>query len=95
MDIKNKIIKSEPAEWKKFKFLQTDKFKQFPEEDKQKLRKSIIENNFIEAFKIWEDKKTIYCLDGFHRILIFEELEAEGIKIPEKLQSDWFQKYYQ
>lgn len=91
MQIRNKILKVEPLNWRAFKFIQTDRFKHFPEELATRLRESMVRNNFIETFKVWQDKKDIYCLDGFHRCMILRELEGQGYEIPEKLPCEFIE----
>lgn len=88
--IKDRILKTEKTDWRKFKFLQSFEFKEITERQKQKLKNSILRNNFVETFKVWQDGKDIYCLDGFHRInYAFKELEEEGEKIPDKLTANF------
>lgn len=82
MEIKNRIIKTELIEWKILQFIQQENFKELPDEAMQKLKQSIISNDFIETFKVWQHGSTTYCLDGFHRCKAFRELETEGYKIP-------------
>lgn len=87
--ITDKIIKSEMVKWKDFEFLQSKNFKELTEDAYNKLKQSIIKNHSIQSFKVWQDGKTIYCLDGYHRCLILRELENEGYKIPEKLRAEF------
>lgn len=89
MEIKNRILRTEPTDWRKFKFLQTDRFKEFPDELRNRLRESIVRNHFLETFKVWQDGKDIFCLDGFHRCLILKELEASGYKVPARLPAEF------
>lgn len=91
MDITNRILKQGLEDWKKFKFLQSDKLKEFPLKNRIKLKNSILQNNFVQSFKIWEHENVLYCLDGYHRILILKELEEEGKKIPKLLPVDYLQ----
>lgn len=94
IEIKNKILKSELVEWKKLKFIQSESFKKLKADTFAKLKQSLIENNFIESFKVWEHDKIIYCLDGYHRIKAFKDIEKYGhrgnfYKIPKKFQADF------
>jgi DNA modification methylase len=89
MDIKNRIIKSELVSWKKFEFIQSDSFKKLSQEAYSKLKESIIKNNFIESFKLWRSGKKLYCLDGYHRILVLKDLISEGYKVPDKFRADF------
>lgn len=89
IEIKNRIIKTELVSWKDFLFIQYKSFKNITAEDMQRLKNSIIKNDFIETFKIWQNGKELYCLDGFHRCKAFEELAKEGYKIPAKFPADF------
>ena len=94
IEIKNKIIKNELVEWKKFLFIQKDNLKRFKPETFEKLKESIIENNFIQEFKVWQQGEQIYCLDGYHRIKALEEIERLGhrgkfYKIPAKFPASF------
>jgi hypothetical protein len=91
MNIKNKILKTEPAAWRSFKFIQTDKLKRFPPELEARLRESIIANDFVMSFKVWAHKRELYCLDGFHRCLILKQLEERGYKVPELLPAEFIE----
>lgn len=85
MIITNKILRTEQVNWRNFAFLQPDNFKKMDDEPKQKLRQSILSNDFVQTFYIWESNDTHYCLDGYHRCQVLRELEAEGHTIPELL----------
>ena len=89
MEIKNRILKIEPVEWRQFKFIQTARFKHFPPDMESRLRESIIANHFLETFKVWEHKGEIYCLDGYHRCLILRQLEERGYVVPDKLPGEF------
>lgn len=89
MEIKSRVIKSEGVEWKKLKFIQADNFKELSKEAYEKLKSSITNNQFIESFKVWQKGKVLYCLDGFHRVRVLKELEAEGWKVPETFTADF------
>lgn len=83
MDIK--ILKYEYVEWEKLKSLQPDDFKNISEIQLNKLKKSIRNNGFKSPFFVWENKKTIWTLDGHTRIPILKLLKNEGEIIPDKL----------
>jgi hypothetical protein len=59
-EIKNRIVKSEDVEWKKLKYIQSDNFKELSKEAYQRLRASIVNNQFIESFKVWQKGKELY-----------------------------------
>lgn len=90
-EITNKIINSGKVNWRTFQFLQPNNFKDLSKESYQKLRKSIIDNNFVESFKIWQKNGSLYCLDGFHRCHILKELEKEGYKVPKLMPADFLE----
>ena len=88
MELKSRIIGSEQVEWKKLVWLQGDGFKEIFRDDLDKLKKSISENGFIQAFNVWIDKISgiYYILDGHHRKKAIEELCDEGkLVIPNRL----------
>jgi hypothetical protein len=91
MEIKNKVLKVEPVEWRKFKFLQSARFKHIPPELETKLRESMIGNNFVQSFKVWKGKDGLYCLDGYHRCLILKQLAERGYSVPDKLPGEFIQ----
>lgn len=82
--IKDKIIKSEKIEWKKLKQLQSDNFKEMTKSEYDALKNSIVKNDFVESFKVWENDNNIYVLDGVHRTKMLRELEKEGHEVPER-----------
>lgn len=91
MKIQNRIIKSEDVEWKKLKFIQADNFKELTKEAYEKLKNSILTNQFVESFKVWQNGNNLYCLDGFHRIKVLKELLKEGDYIPGRLRADFIE----
>jgi len=88
-NIKNKILKTELVNWQELSFLQNNNFKELKKDDWQKLRNSIIKNNFVQVFNVWQDGEKLYCLDGYHRIKVLNELKKEGYNIPEKLPANF------
>ncbi len=82
--LKSRVLKTELIDWRELQFIQQDNFKELPKEAKDKLKDSILANNFTQPFYVWQDDLTgiIYCLDGKHRTIILEELSAEGYDIP-------------
>jgi len=75
----------EEVEWRKLKWLQTPGLKEIDKQLLNKLKQSLIKNNFIQAFNIWKEQNNIWILDGHHRKMAMEELENEGYIIPNKL----------
>lgn len=78
-----RIIKTENINWLELEFIQQDNFKELLPEARQALKASIIADDFIQPFYIWEDETTKrYCLDGKHRVLLLQELVNEGYNVP-------------
>ena len=89
--IEDKIIKTGKVKWRRFKFLQKESFKEITKKQMDKLKASILNNDFIETFKVWEHDGKVYCLDGYHRCLALSELAAEGYQVPEEFTANFVQ----
>jgi len=89
LEIANKIIKSELIDWRNLEWLQ-GKLKAIPENSLKKLKQSLINNSFVQPFNVWDNGK-LWILDGHHRKLAMEQLEAEGYTIPDKLPANFVQ----
>ncbi len=85
--LKSKVLYTKYLQWRQMKFIQQDDFKSLPQAAKEKLKASLVANQFTQPFYVWQDPsdQTIYCLDGRHRTLVLEELIAEGHDIPDDL----------
>lgn len=85
--LQSSVIKTEPIAWRSLQFLQQDNFKDLSDTSKQKLKTSLLANQFSQPFYVWQDPKTdtLYCLDGKHRSMILEEFITEGVNVPEQL----------
>ena len=83
------VLKTAPVKWQELEFLQSANFKDLTPEGFDKLKTSILQNDFCETFKVWENGKKIYCLDGFHRCKALESLKADGYAIPEEFQASF------
>ncbi|HXR84316.1 MAG TPA: hypothetical protein VN722_08410 [Hanamia sp.] len=83
----SRVIKTELIEWRKLKFIQQETFKEFGSEAKNKLKTSILSNQFTQPFYVWQEPSTgdIFCLDGKHRTNILEILVQEGNYVPDLL----------
>ncbi len=85
-EIKSKVTKIESVKWQELKQLQTDNFKELTKENYEKLKASLINNNFVMAFTIWEDKAGAkYIIDGVHRFKTLQLLKKENYKVPDNL----------
>lgn len=82
--LESRVLKTELVNWREFKFIQQDNFKELSQEDRSKLKASILANNFTQPFYVWQeiDSGTYFCLDGRHRVLMLLELLSEGYDIP-------------
>ncbi len=88
MPIENKRIeKYANIEWKKCHWLQPENFKSRLKSDINRLKRSLIENDFIMPFFVSEkiEKEKVYILDGHGRKEALEQLQKEGHSIPDKL----------
>jgi hypothetical protein len=91
MKIENKIIKTELVEWKKLIPLQPKNFKDLSKVNYEKLKHSIINNNFVMTFTVWESNNEIFIIDGVHRFKVLSLLESENFDIPEKLPATFIE----
>lgn len=89
----SKVIETKLINWKELRFLQEDTFKELSAEIKEKLKASILSNNFAQPFYVWECKEDglIYCLDGKHRTIILHDLIADGVEVPDMLPATFIE----
>lgn len=82
--IKSKILKTENVNWRELINLQPDSFKELSVDAYNKLKKSILNNDFVTPFVVWEDSKTkeIFLIDGVHRVKVLNQLAEEGHAVP-------------
>ncbi|MFA7360790.1 MAG: ParB N-terminal domain-containing protein [Candidatus Kapaibacterium sp.] len=86
----NRIISQRPIKWRELEWFQTDSLKDLSEENLEKLKNSLKQNNFVQPFNVWIDKKKkVWILDGVHRAKAMKQLEEEGIKIPDMLPANF------
>lgn len=85
MDIKNRILKTELVKWRELVPLQPKNFKELSTDNYNKLKQSIINNNFVMSFTVWDSGKELFIIDGVHRYKVLDLLENEGFNIPDKL----------
>lgn len=82
----SRVLKIEDIDWSSLKFIQNDNLKEINSEAKAALKKSVIENNFVQPFYVWQDEDVYYCLDGKHRVDVLRELKhQDAISVPDKL----------
>lgn len=88
--VESRVLKMDMVNWRAMDFIQHEQFKEWSEADKHKLKASILSENFIEPFNVWEDENgKIWCLDGKHRNIMLEELVEEGFNIPYQLPANF------
>ncbi|KAF0193952.1 MAG: hypothetical protein FD166_3618 [Bacteroidetes bacterium] len=82
--LSSRVLKTENVNWRDFKFIQQEGFKDLESDAAHRLKASILTNNFTQPFYVWEDQDngTIFCLDGKHRTLMLEALIKEGYNVP-------------
>ena len=86
-----KILKHEKIRWREAKWIQPEDFKEIKPESLEKLKKSIKNNGFIQPFNVWENDGKINILDGHHRKMALEQLECEGVDIPDLLNANFIE----
>lgn len=82
----SRILYTKFINWKGLQFIQQNEFKDLTDVDRAKLKQSLVQNQFVEPFYVWESPDGIlYCLDGKHRSILLQELIADGVQVPEHL----------
>lgn len=91
--LKSRVIKTALVNWRELQFIQQNDFKDLLPEAAQKLKASIVANNFTQPFYVWQEETTgiIFCLDGKHRTKMLEELMTEGYDVPYLLPATFIQ----
>ena len=89
MDITNRIVKTEPIEWRGLTWLQNSSLKEMTKDSFERLKTSLKKNMFIMPFNCWQNGKKTYILDGHHRQKALEALEKEGASIPDFLPANF------
>ncbi len=89
MNVSNRIYKSELVEWRLIKDLQPELVKNTY--NISYLRESILKYGVSKAFDVCEIDGEIYFMDGHTRSNMFETLESEGVRIPDKLMCNFCQ----
>jgi len=89
-DLENMVISHRLVKWRSLEWLQNENLKEITEESLEKLKSSLVNNNFIQPFNVWQDAgKKIWILDGHHRQKAMQLLETEGVKIPDKVPANF------
>jgi hypothetical protein len=91
-EIKSKVVALRLVKWRSLDWLQTENLKEISPEDLEKIKNSLVNNNFVQPFTIWKDKSgKEWILDGRTRKIAMSELEKDGIKIPDKLPANFIE----
>jgi len=86
----NRITSQKLIKWRELEWFQSDSLKDLSEENLIKLKNSLMQNNFVQPFNVWIDKKKkVWILDGVHRAKAMKQLETEGVTIPEMLPANF------
>ncbi|VVC76018.1 hypothetical protein AQUSIP_13190 [Aquicella siphonis] len=89
-EIKNLIKRQELLDWRKLKPFQPQNLKVLTKENYDRLRNSLLKNNFIAGFHVWAEtdgtgKTEYWILDGHHRKYVLDDLAREGYTLPATL----------
>lgn len=88
-EIKNRVIKQDFINWREMEWIQGD-LKDITHKQLDKLIHSIMTEDIIKAFHVWENDNKLYCLDGNHLRKALEEIENRKLaSIPDKLKADF------
>ncbi|MBL0235025.1 MAG: site-specific DNA-methyltransferase [Chitinophagaceae bacterium] len=85
--ISSRILKAKKIKWEDLQFIQQEDFKEWIDTGDLKLVQSLLKYNFIDPFKVWENKGVIYCLDGYHRCADLKKIKESGVNVPELLDA--------
>lgn len=83
--VQSRVLKTRSIDWTRLEFLQKPDFKEWIDSGDEKLCNSLIRYQFIDPFKVWENRGKLYCLDGYHRVQDLKKLQERGINVPAKL----------
>lgn len=83
----SRVIETKLLNWKEFQFIQPEGFKDLSAQASDKLKKSVLDNQFVQPFYVWIEPGTgiQFCLDGYHRVGALNQLQSEGVDIPAML----------
>jgi DNA modification methylase len=79
------------VEWRSLEWLQNPNLKEMTKESFQRLKNSLKKNNFIMPFNVWQNNGKTWILDGHHRKRALEEIEKEGVEIPQELPANFIE----
>lgn len=87
--IKNKILKSEPIKWRETEWFQPEGLKKTTPALINKLKLSLKKNGFASPFYIWQKNGKNFIIDGCYRKKALDELDSEGVEIPDELPANY------
>lgn len=78
-ELRSRILGLEMIDWKAMEFIQSDNFKVSTDEQYQKVVSSLVNNQFVAPFYVWQDKAgKHWCVDGKRRDTVLRRIEEEG-----------------
>ena len=83
--IKNRIKQLIEVDWQNLKAIQPEDVK--IQNNLEALKASLKKHGFSLPFAVWIDGADIYTIDGHTRKKALQELQAEGVEIPDKLKA--------
>lgn len=83
--IKNRIKQLIEVDWQNLKAIQPEDVK--IQNNLDALKASLKKHGFSLPFAVWVDGTDIYTIDGHTRKKALQELQAEGVEIPDKLKA--------
>ncbi len=80
--VRSRVLKTEPINWRTARWLQNESLKDIDQASMDKLKVSMVKNNFVMPFNVWqEDESTIWILDGHHRQKALDDIIKNGVLI--------------
>lgn len=90
--VRSRVLKTEHIAWQDAKWLQNENLKAISEDGLQRLKNSIVSNDFVMPFNVWQDEnEVIWILDGHHREKALRSLVAEGVPVPAMLPATFIE----
>ena len=83
--MRSRVIETRQIQWREADWLQNETLKKLDERSLAKLKQSLLDNQFVMPFHVWQDGEAIWILDGHHRQQALHALEADGIEVPAEL----------
>lgn len=90
--VRSRVLKTEHIAWQDAKWLQNENLKAISEDGLQRLKNSIVSNDFVMPFNVWQDEdEVVWILDGHHREKALRSLVAEGVPVPAMLPATFIE----